>query len=110
LNQENSLFEFLEKTNIVMSHVIHDAISQHQCCRDIASPKNLTQRQEECLYYLAQGKTAKEIAIILNLSNRTVEHHLDAVKLKYCCTSRSDLISKALKLPFIKNRLRYDHY
>jgi DNA-binding CsgD family transcriptional regulator len=65
----------------------------------------LTQRQSDCLFYLAQGKSAKEIAEILNISKRTVEHHINAVKSKYNCFSRSDLVAKAMSIPAIKNRL-----
>ena len=35
----------------------------------------LTPRQREILQLLAEGKSAKEIAAVLNLSARTVEDH-----------------------------------
>lgn len=62
-------------------------------------------RQEECLFYLVQGMTIKQIARQTNLSPRTVEHYLDALKSKLNCHSRSQLITKALQLPAIKKRL-----
>lgn len=39
----------------------------------------LTQRQTEVLYWVMQGKTNAEIAIILKLSRRTVENHVSAI-------------------------------
>ena len=39
----------------------------------------LTQRQTEVLYWVMQGKTNAEIAIILKLSRRTVENHVHAI-------------------------------
>lgn len=66
---------------------------------------HLTQRQQECLYCLVYGMTIKEIATELGLSPRTVEHHIESIKYKYSCTSRSQLIAKALKQPFIISRL-----
>jgi len=42
----------------------------------------LTLREVECLMYKNQGKTAKEIARILNISYRTVETYLDNIKIK----------------------------
>jgi DNA-binding CsgD family transcriptional regulator len=56
----------------------------------------LTKRQTECLSYLARGMTIKEIAYQLQLSPRTVEHYLDAIKIKLNCHSRSQLIAKIL--------------
>ncbi len=45
------------------------------------------------------------IARALNLSPRTVEHHLNAAKIKMNCLSKEELITKAWTLPYIKNRL-----
>ncbi len=66
---------------------------------------NLTIRQVDCLYYLVKGMTIKQIARELNLSPRTIEHYLDAVKIKLNCISRSELIEKALQMNAIKIRL-----
>lgn len=56
----------------------------------------LTKRQIECLYLLVKGMTMKEIAYILKLSPRTVEHYIETIKQKLNCHSRSELISKVL--------------
>lgn len=56
----------------------------------------LSQRESEVLFFLIRGKTAKEIARIIDLSNRTVEKHLDRIKNKLACSTRSELIEKAL--------------
>lgn len=69
------------------------------------SEKSLTARQLECLYYLVLGKTAKEIGTLLGLSKRTVEHHLEHLKLKYHCESRSALVAKALKMSVIREKI-----
>lgn len=58
-------------------------------------PDGLSKRQAQCIYYLMRGKTAKEIAKILHLSSRTIEHYLDSVKIQWNCSSRSELIEKA---------------
>lgn len=55
---------------------------------------NLTKRQSECLYYLSHGMTLKEIARELMLSPRTVEHYLEAAKIKWNCISLNALIKK----------------
>lgn len=59
---------------------------------------NLTKRQIECLHYLARGMTMKQIAKVLSLSPKTIEHHFDAIKNKIGCTSRYELIQIALDI------------
>ncbi len=58
--------------------------------------KDLTPRQREVLQFLAEGRTAKEIANLLHITSRTVEFHkgqiLDHLKLK----TTADLIKYAL--------------
>lgn len=58
----------------------------------------LTKRQTECVYYLMKGKTAKEIANILNRSHRTIEKHLDTLKMIWDCNSKSELLEKAFHI------------
>jgi len=57
---------------------------------------NLSERESECLFLLLRGKTAREIADILFISNRTVEKHTDNIKSKMGCFTKSELIDKAL--------------
>lgn len=45
----------------------------------------LTEREFECVNYLIRGKTAEEIAIILDISKRTVETHIQNIKRKMNC-------------------------
>ncbi len=61
----------------------------------------LTDRENECLYYLVRGKTATQIASIMLISNRTVEKHISNIKLKLHCHTKSDLIEKAMNEDFI---------
>jgi DNA-binding CsgD family transcriptional regulator len=56
----------------------------------------LSTRESECLFFLIRGKTAKEIAQILKISFRTVEKHLERLKYKMNCFSRSEIIEKAI--------------
>jgi DNA-binding CsgD family transcriptional regulator len=67
--------------------------------------KNLSERQIECLYHLVHGKTQKQIAAMLNLAPKTIEHYLETIKHKFSCYSRSELVATALKIPAIKEKL-----
>ncbi len=57
---------------------------------DIAFSK----REAECLQQLFYGKTAKMIAQILQISHRTVESHIEKIKLKTTCASLAELCKK----------------
>ena len=52
----------------------------------------LSKRETQCATLLIRGKTAKEIAKIMNLSFRTVEHRIEHMKNKFGVTTRSELI------------------
>jgi DNA-binding CsgD family transcriptional regulator len=52
----------------------------------------ITVREQDCLYYYLQGKTAKETAKQLGLSFRTVEEHLHNLKIKLGCQHKRDLL------------------
>lgn len=42
----------------------------------------LSKREQECVNYLVQGKTSKEIGKLINLSPRTVETYFESIKVK----------------------------
>lgn len=53
----------------------------------------LSSRELDVLSYLSRGKTAKEIGMQLAISRRTVEHHIENIKIKTNCNSKAELIS-----------------
>ncbi|MEW5734535.1 MAG: response regulator transcription factor [Thermodesulfobacteriota bacterium] len=65
---------------------------------------DLTGRQREVLQLLAEGKSAKEIAAILNISQRTVEFHkyrmMESLKIK----TTAELIQVAVKQGLVSPR------
>lgn len=69
---------------------------------------DLSRRQIECLFHLLRGQSANDIAITLNISKRTVETHIDTIKFKLGCDTKSQLIDKAVStglLNYIPNSL-----
>lgn len=53
-----------------------------------------SKREAECLKHLYQGKTAKQIAKILQLSPRTIETHLTHIKLKSQSSTLHEVCTK----------------
>jgi len=66
--------------------------------------KYLTDRQFECANLILTGMTIREIAEQLNLSPRTVETHIELIKNKLHCRSKTELI---VKLTYLINSSQY---
>lgn len=72
---------------------IIDQIKIDKCV--VSSPNGiitLTKRESECFKLLGTGKSAKEVAAILNISSCTVECYINQVKEKTGCYSKSKLL------------------
>jgi LuxR family quorum-sensing system transcriptional regulator CciR len=59
-------------------------------------PVPLTERQRECLVFAAKGKSDSVIAQLLAIRPRTVNEHIEAAKRRYCVSTRSQLMVRAL--------------
>ncbi|MCZ4065611.1 DNA-binding response regulator [Oxalobacter aliiformigenes] len=57
----------------------------------------LTERESEVLYWVSQGKTNKELAIILGISARTVNKHLESIFQKLMVDNRTSAASMAIE-------------
>ncbi|HAU0313478.1 TPA: helix-turn-helix transcriptional regulator [Legionella pneumophila] len=53
----------------------------------------ITLQKAKCLSLLAKGLSAKEIARVLNLSSRTVDHYLQQLRYRFNCKNSKELIS-----------------
>lgn len=58
--------------------------------------KNLSERELECVFHLLRGRSMKEIGKELNISPRTVETHLEKIKVKLNCRNKSDIFDYGL--------------
>jgi DNA-binding NarL/FixJ family response regulator len=58
---------------------------------------NLTAREREITQLLAEGKSSKEVASLLNLSTKTVETHRSNIMRKLSVHSIRDLVVYAIK-------------
>lgn len=57
---------------------------------------SLSERQTECLFYLLRGFTVPMIAEKMFVSTRTIESHIENIKLAVGCYTKADLLEKAL--------------
>jgi len=65
--------------------------------RQLREKLKLTNREAEILMWISRGKTNKEIGLILNMSPRTVNKHLEHVFEKLGVSTRSAAVAMALQ-------------
>lgn len=70
------------------------SLDDHFLVEQFGSMQPLTKREAQCLSGLLKGKTNKAIAMDLELSPRTVDTHMDKIKNKLVCHSKSDIVRK----------------
>ena len=68
----------------------------------VALKPDLTPRQLEILLLIARGRSNKEIAALLGISQRTVKFHVASLLKKLCAFSRTEALVVALRLRLIE--------
>lgn len=94
IGSEDSQLDGLFSRNFLEANIIEESIK-------------LSKRQKECLYWLLRGKTASEIAEVLQLSRRTIETYINHIKVKFHCNSKTELVVKGLKFITKENEMAY---
>jgi DNA-binding CsgD family transcriptional regulator len=71
------------------------------CCKGAIARQDremdLTEREVECLYWIAEGKTSDEIAVILGISRNTINNYITSVMRKTATKTRSEAIAWAVR-------------
>lgn len=81
---------------MILAGYLYEAYLRCHGSSDIKEIK-LTKRQRECLTLTAEGRTSKEIAEILGLSERTVNFHLSNCLQRTKSCKRQHAVSKCLQ-------------
>jgi len=97
--------EHLAHIHLLSSH-IHEALLRTVEIREFSIQTSLTTREQECLLWSAEGKTAWETGQILNISERTVTFHLQNVCHKLNVTNRQQAVARAISLGLITPQFR----
>lgn len=75
-----------------------------QSFQDTSSPRksrDLTRREKQVLAFVVEGMTSKQMAVELNLSPRTVDHHRASLLRKFNLKNSVDLVNFAIKNGYI---------
>ena len=106
LNKENAAEDLLPALHKVIAGKVYlsSAISSYlvekvseKGPQEALKKELLTSREEEILRLVVEGKTAKEIADVLYISQRTVENYKNILLKKLGLKKTSDLIKYAIK-------------
>jgi len=75
------------------------AVEQEPLPEDIESLEalGLTGRQAEVAFWIAQGKTNDELAVILETSRHTIPHHVEAILARLQLASRAEIMLRVLE-------------
>lgn len=63
---------------------------------------NISQRENEVLQWIAEGKTSAEIATIMTLSEHTVNHYAMLAVQKLECVNRTQAVVRSIRLGLIR--------
>jgi DNA-binding NarL/FixJ family response regulator len=85
----------------ILESIIYARLSKIARLSNISSAVNLNERELEVLTWSARGKTSEEIAMILHLSPRTVNFHIDNAREKLGVTTRTQAVVKAVTVGMI---------
>lgn len=83
----------LESVGVVFATL---AVRLHEQAADRPGPGLLTQRETECLQWVGLGKTDWEIGAILDISPKTVNHHVESAKRKLDVATRLQAVTAAM--------------
>jgi len=89
-------------TSRISEIVFARCIQGKQALEGTSENSRITDREREIVQLLGEGKSSKEIAIILGISVRTVETHRAAIMKKLGLKSFSELIRYAVRNKIIE--------
>ena len=70
--------------------------------RGAKKPYSMSSREIEVLQWVAHGKSAREIAVILNITKRTIDAHVLSAVQKMGAVSRTNAVAIAIRDRIIK--------
>ena len=107
INANNDALENWEKT-VVQDEISwrEVALKLHKMARKEVDPDNnyihnLSKREMECLYFIADGKTYSEVSSILGISEHTARDYFRSLRLKLNCSTLAQVVAKAKNLKLI---------
>lgn len=101
-----SLKQLVDSTMLITEIDCNLDPCHHQTTKEIIerytyNTNTLTKCESKILFFTIRGLTSKQIATIIHRSLRTVECHINNIRIKFNAESKADLITKSLYCGFI---------
>lgn len=87
-------------------YVNESMIRLHEITPLVISDSPISDRERECLLWVAEGKTAWETGQILKIAERTVNFHINNVSNKLGAVNRQQAVARAITLGIIAPSMR----
>ena len=71
-----------------MHHILSHVWMRQAICFD----PRLTEKEQQCLYLSAQGKSLKELTVFFNISKRRVEQYRQSIFQKLACNNITEAV------------------
>jgi DNA-binding CsgD family transcriptional regulator len=91
--KQRNIREFL-----LIAFYFHQQVMALEGFRSASEIRELSPRERDMLWWTAEGKTTKEIALILGLSDRTVRFYIENAMTKLRCHSKAQCVAKAIRI------------
>lgn len=102
-----TIVETAAQNTIELDYPVNDFLSSidngKYCLKNLTEEIHITKREADCLTWFLKGKTMEEIALLENISKRTVETYTDQIKRKLNCHKPIQLGYKLANLGFLYN-------
>jgi DNA-binding NarL/FixJ family response regulator len=94
--------EEVSKGGIYMSSGVSQTVVQAYLAKTHLPPDSLTSRERQVLQLVAEGKTTKEIAVVLGISVKTAESHRTRIMSKLGIHETAGLVRYAIRQGLIQ--------
>jgi len=93
---------YVQLISLYIHEAVRRAVNILQTCHNLPQ---LTEREKECLLWIAEGKTSWETSMIIGISERTVIFHLQNATHKLKVTNRQQAVARAVSVGLIAPQL-----
>jgi DNA-binding CsgD family transcriptional regulator len=83
--------------NLILDALDRNRLAEPGCHGGRSHPHGLTRREIEVLHHVSHGKSSRQIADLLGLSERTVSGHRDAIYAKFGVTTSTSAVAAAFR-------------
>lgn len=86
-------------------NIIESLLSSSVICRPVFFNERLNEKENLCLLLAAQGKSSKETALLLELTQTQVEFYRKEIRRKLVCDSMAQAVFEGIRYGYLKENV-----